>query len=182
MASSSHVSFGGWEHPRAVWVARSGTTRRGIPTPRVDTVALCADLDAGRTLGPVITHGDPPQGVTAALGNARRAPERGRMPLTQVSGRGPEVAAVNEHRDLADDAAGTRHARDRRIPPVMSAGDAEMMTVCAGAVGLDRRVELADPRLDPNLLAVLASRSRGAKDDLEGLRTIWSHHSHRKGI
>jgi hypothetical protein len=74
-----------------------------------------------------------------------------------------------------------RADRDRWIHPVAPAGDAEIMTVCAGAIGLDPEVA-ADPQLDCNVQAILALRSGRAEDSLGGLRTIRSHHLHRKGM
>jgi len=59
----------------------------GVARLGVDSVAVCGDLDTGRTLVRVITHGDPGQGRYAALTRIamRQTYEHSRTALGQVS-------------------------------------------------------------------------------------------------
>lgn len=83
----------------------------------------------------MITHSDP----AAALGDLRQSYECGLAQLPDVTSPAGLVRPLGVTR--AGQLTKTRTVRDRRIRTVISAGDAEMMGVCAEAIDRGMRNE-----------------------------------------
>ncbi|HEY6425147.1 MAG TPA: hypothetical protein VIY28_18280 [Pseudonocardiaceae bacterium] len=115
---------------------------------------------------------DDPEPRVAVLGDVRESCPLAHTSLAQIS---------NAHHF---EVTGVHTTHDPRTRVVTSAGDAEMVAVHAGAVGLGTNVELTVPRLDRSSQAVLgqASRNEHVRDDFEERQTIRSHRSPRKVI